>query len=176
VDVAILDDDVAKVHADPEGDPLFLRCPGIAFSQSSLHGHRARDGFDDARELEQNAVPGRLDDAPAMFVDFRIDLFAPMRLQPGERAFLIGTHKPAVSRDVGGENGGQPAFDASRGQKRCSLNHMRPDRLSAFRRILPTWPRTSHSLSVRRRVPVSLPRLSLSANVSAQIATAQVTQ
>ena len=31
VDVAVFDNDVAEVHSDPEGDPLFFRCPGIAF-------------------------------------------------------------------------------------------------------------------------------------------------
>src|SRR5271156_560310 len=39
-----------------------------------------------------------------------------MRLQPRESSFLIGTHQSAVTRHVGGENGGQLAFDAFRGQ------------------------------------------------------------
>jgi hypothetical protein len=41
-----------------------------------------------------------------MFVDFGVDQFAPMRFQPHERAFLVSAHKPAVPRDVRGENGG----------------------------------------------------------------------
>jgi len=51
-----------------------------------------------------------------MFPDFRVDQAAAMRLQPGEGAFLVGLHKPAVARDVRGENRGQPAFDPLRCQ------------------------------------------------------------
>jgi hypothetical protein len=63
-----------------------------------------------------NPVAGGLDDAPAMLVDFGVDQFAPMRLHPREGAFFVRTHKPAVPRDVRGENGGQPSFDAFGGQ------------------------------------------------------------
>ena len=41
VDVAVFDNDVAKVHTDPEGDPSVLWCPGIAASHLPLHGNRA---------------------------------------------------------------------------------------------------------------------------------------
>jgi hypothetical protein len=51
-----------------------------------------------------------------MFDDFGVDQFAPMRLQPRQSPFLIRTHEPAVTGDVRGENGGQLAFDAFRGQ------------------------------------------------------------
>jgi len=60
--------------------------------------------------------PGRLDDAPAMFADFRVDQFAPMRLHLREGAFFVCTDKPAVPRDVRGENRGQPSFDSFGGQ------------------------------------------------------------
>jgi hypothetical protein len=116
MDLAVLDNDVAEVHSHPECDPFFLRCPGIAFDHASLPRNRAGDGLDYPREVDQNAVPGRLDDAPAMFANFGVDQFAPMRLHLRERAFLVGAHEPAVPRDVRGENGGQPALDAFRGQ------------------------------------------------------------
>ena len=51
-----------------------------------------------------------------MFLNFGVDQFAPMRLHLREGAFLVGTHEAAVPRDVRGENGGQPAFDAFGGQ------------------------------------------------------------
>ena len=116
MDVAVLDDDVAEVHADAEGDTSILRCPGIAFGHLALHGNRTGDGLDHARELDQNAIAGGLDDAPAMLADFRIDQLAPMRLEPREGIFLVGAHQPAVTRHVGGENGRQPAFGAFPGQ------------------------------------------------------------
>jgi hypothetical protein len=51
-----------------------------------------------------------------MLGDLGINQFAPMSLEPRKRPFLISTHKPAVTRDIRGENGGQLAFDAFRGQ------------------------------------------------------------
>jgi len=116
VDVAVLDNDVAEVHPDPEGDASILRCLGITFGHLPLHGNCAGNGLDHARELDQDPIAGGLDDASAMLTDFRIDQLAPMRLQPREGIFLVGAHEPAVARHVRGENGRQPAFGAFRGQ------------------------------------------------------------
>jgi hypothetical protein len=85
-------------------------------ASSVVGGNCAADRLDHARGLDQNAVAGCLDDAPAMLADFGVDQFAPMRPQPREGTFLVGAHKPAVPRDVRGENGGQPAFEAFGGQ------------------------------------------------------------
>jgi hypothetical protein len=35
-----------------------------------------------------------------------------MRSQPRKRPLLVGADQPAVARNIRGENGGQPAFDA----------------------------------------------------------------
>jgi hypothetical protein len=51
-----------------------------------------------------------------VFADFWVNQFAAMRFEPRKRPFLVGTHKPAVTSDIRSENGGQPAFDAFRGQ------------------------------------------------------------
>ena len=51
-----------------------------------------------------------------MLGDLGINQFSPMCLQPCKRPFLVRTHEPAVTDDVRGENGGQLAFDAFRGQ------------------------------------------------------------
>src|SRR5712671_7462031 len=89
---------------------------GIALGHLALHSDRATYRVDDARKLDQHAVARGLDDASAMLGDLGIDQFAPMRLQPSKGPFLIGTHEPAVTGDIRGENGGQLAFDAFRGQ------------------------------------------------------------
>src|SRR5712671_1504204 len=89
---------------------------GIALGHLALHSDRATYRVDDARKLDQHAVAGGLDHAPAMLRDLGIDQFAPVRLQPSKRPFLVGTHEPTVTCDVRGENGGQLAFDAFRGQ------------------------------------------------------------
>ena len=59
-------------------------------------------------------------DAPAMLLDFGVGQLTPESLEPRKRPFLIYSHQARVPRHIGGENGGQPAFDAFRGQKRCS--------------------------------------------------------
>ena len=56
-----------------------------------------------------------------MLTDFGVDQFAPMHLQPPERSFLVGAHEAAIPGHISGENGGQSALDAFRGQKRRSL-------------------------------------------------------
>jgi hypothetical protein len=57
-------------------------------------------------ELYQHAIACRLDDAPAMFLDLRIAEFVPLRLEPGEGAFLISAHETAVADHIGRHDGG----------------------------------------------------------------------
>ena len=66
-----------------------------------------------------------------MLADLRVDKFAAMRLEALVCAFFVGTHQPAIASNIGGEDGGQPAFDASRGQSGAPKPH-RPKRLSAL--------------------------------------------
>src|SRR6516165_11768074 len=60
VNVAVLDNDVTEVPADPEGNPPFVSDPGIAFGHRSLHGNRARDSLDDTCKFRQQAIAGVL--------------------------------------------------------------------------------------------------------------------
>jgi hypothetical protein len=62
--------------------------------------------------------------------DFRIQEVAAQRLEAFERALLIRAHQPRIPRDIGGENGSQPAFDASGGQSGAPQPHG-PKKLSA---------------------------------------------
>jgi hypothetical protein len=48
----------------------------------------------------------------AVPLDRGIAEFAPMSPQLGVRAFLVGTHQPAVSSHVGRENGRKVAFNS----------------------------------------------------------------
>ncbi len=75
-----------------------------------LHVDRAAHGFDRAGEFRQHAVPRRLDDAPLMLRDLRLDQLAPVRLKARERALLVGADEPRVACDIRGENGGEPAL------------------------------------------------------------------
>jgi hypothetical protein len=83
-----------------------------------------------------------------MLANFGIRDLAPQRLQPGKRTLLVGTHEPAETGDVRGENGGQLAFDAFRGQAGL-LNRM--GRMQIGSGTHSNGKREScHSLSVRR--------------------------
>jgi hypothetical protein len=56
---------------------------------------------DDAWKLDEQPVAGGLDDAAPMLLDLGIPQLAADRLQRSERAFLVGTHKPRITGNVG---------------------------------------------------------------------------
>src|SRR6266446_9436994 len=115
-DVAVLDDNVSLMDAYPEFDPAVCRQGDIPFRHRRLDLGRAAQRIDHAGELHQQAVAGGLDDAAPVLGDLGIDQLAAVRLEPRKRPFLVDADQPAVARDVRGENGSQPAFDAFRGQ------------------------------------------------------------
>jgi len=80
-----------------------------------MYFDRTTHGVDDAGELESRSKPSPvlLTMRPRCSLTFGVGEFAPMHLQPGEGAFLVCPREPAVARHIRGENGGQPAFDAS---------------------------------------------------------------
>jgi hypothetical protein len=81
-----------------------------------LHDDGAAHGVDDRGELDQHAVSGRLEDASAVLADQRIDQFTPMALENGEGSFLVGTHQPRISHDIGAKDRRQPPFYPFPGQ------------------------------------------------------------
>jgi len=107
--VALVGDDVAEIDADAEADAPVLCDLRLAVEHHPLDFDRAAHRVDDAGEFDQHAVAGGLDDAPSVLADFRIDQLAPVRLEAGERALLVGAHQPGIAGDVGGEDGGEPA-------------------------------------------------------------------
>src|SRR5271165_21112 len=113
-DVAVLDDDIADIDADAELDAAvrWHRC--IAFGQRCcLHLCRAAERVDDAGELDQKAIAGRLDDPALMVGNSRIDHLGAERLGPAERAFLVRSHQPRIPRHIGGEDCGETACDGT---------------------------------------------------------------
>ena len=79
-----------------------------------------------------------------MLGDLGINQFEPMHLEPRKGPFLVGTHEPAVTRDIRGENGGQLAFNAFRGQG-GALQPRGPNRSSALSASYPQRPRLPFS-------------------------------
>ena len=97
MNVPVLYDDVAEVDADAKYDPLVLGNRDVALGHPTLHGDRTGHGLNDARELDQNAVAGRLDDATLVVGDLRVDQLAAMDTQPCQRPRLILAHQAAVA-------------------------------------------------------------------------------
>src|SRR5437016_4909685 len=62
-DVAGLDDDVADIDADAEDQPFVFRHALVAQRDSLLDRDSASDSLHRARKLDQQPVPGGLDDA-----------------------------------------------------------------------------------------------------------------
>ena len=96
--IALFGNHITEIDPCPEDDAFALWNVGIAAHHATLHFDGTADRFDGAGELDQHTVAGCLHDASAMLLDPRIDEFAPMRLQPGESAFLVGSHQAAVKR------------------------------------------------------------------------------
>jgi hypothetical protein len=115
-DVVVIDDDIADVDADPEIDPHCRGDVGVLRRHSALDFDRTARGVDRTRKLDQHAVAGGLDDAAAMRSDRGVDNDPSSRLQPGQRAFLVGAHETAVTGDIGSQYRYKSSFHALAGQ------------------------------------------------------------
>ena len=71
-DIVVFDDNITDVNANAKLDPLDLRYIDVVFGDTALNYDCAANGIYDAAELDESAVPGILDDAPAMISDFWI--------------------------------------------------------------------------------------------------------
>src|SRR5215471_9250233 len=80
-DVAALDDDITDIDPDAKFNAVVGRNVDIALGDRLLHLDRAPQRVDDAGKLGQEAVTGRLDDAPVMAGKLRIDGFGTERLE-----------------------------------------------------------------------------------------------
>src|SRR5262249_39646310 len=100
----------ADIDADAKLDASVRRHRDISFAHCALDFCRTTHGFDRACELDQRPVPGRLDDAAAMLVDFRINESSAKLFQGGEGALLVLPHQPSVPRHIGRENSREPSL------------------------------------------------------------------
>jgi hypothetical protein len=80
------------------------------------------------RELDQEAITGGSDHATTVLLDLRIGECAAQHPQPFERAFLVFTHEPRVTYDIGCQDGRQaplhpPLTHRSGPAKRRSLSY-----------------------------------------------------
>jgi hypothetical protein len=133
VDVAPVLNDIAEIDPHPELDPAIGRHIGVSLRHLALHFNGATHRVDDARKLDEQAVARSLHDPAAVFLDLWIGQLAPKRFQPFVRSLLISSHQARVARHIRGENGSQPAFEASRRQSGAPNRNGRLDhRLSGL--------------------------------------------
>lgn len=100
----------ADVDADAKVEPLPHRRARIALGHGALHFDRTSYGVDHAREFDEQAVTGGLDDAACVLGDLGIDELAPMRLERRERAALVRAHQPGIPDNVEGDDGRQSSL------------------------------------------------------------------
>ena len=129
--VVSIDDHVPKINPDAEGDAPVLGRLCVAVGHRALDLDGASDRIDDAREFDERPIASQLHGAAAVLFHLRVDELAAMGLQAGERPLLVRAHQARIARHIGGENGGQPAVDAFRGQSGAP-KPQGPNRLSAL--------------------------------------------
>jgi hypothetical protein len=103
-------------------------------------------GVNDAAELDQKSVTGGLDYTSSKLGNLRIKKFTLVRPECRERAFLVGTHKAAVTRNIGREDSRQSSFDTR-------LRHReRPDLFWFCNDFRPPWVGVSIGTTMSARV------------------------
>ena len=106
-DIVVFDDNITDVNADAKFDPLDLRYIDILLGHAALNFDGAAYGIYDAAELNESAVPGILDDAPAMISDFGIKKRLSKSFQLRQRAFFVDPYQAARARDIRRQNSHQ---------------------------------------------------------------------
>ena len=136
VDVVALDHHIAEVNADAELKAPLLGQVGVAPTEIVLDLGGARNGVGDRAELGQERVAGRADHTAAAALDARCH-GGPVFGERTQGRLLVGAHEAGISRDVGGEDGGESATDGFglHETDRCRWFESRvPDRPSPSRR------------------------------------------
>ena len=108
--VVAVDDDVAQIDADAKVDAQIRGGPLVALGERALHADRAAQRGVGARELDEHAVAGRLDEAPAQVGNGRVDHLGANRAQVRERPGVVALGVPAESHDVRDQDRREPAI------------------------------------------------------------------
>ena len=109
-DVIGLDNDIAEVDADAEGDFLVGLIAAVSLGGALLDLDRATQRFHDTDEFRQQAIAGFLDQVPCMRLDRWFEQLAEQRNEARVCTLLIAAHQAAVTGHIGAEDRGQLAF------------------------------------------------------------------
>src|SRR5258708_6004781 len=110
-DIIVFNDDIADVNADAKFDPFDLQHCDILFGHAALNLDSAAYGIYDAPELNESAVPGVLDDTPAMIGDFGVKKRLSKSLQLRQSAFFVDPYQAARACDIRRQNSRQSPVD-----------------------------------------------------------------
>jgi hypothetical protein len=105
--VALLDDHVADIDADPEFEAVAGWNVLIALCHSGLHRDGTRNRLNYRRKPEQQAVAGGLDDMSLVRGNEWIDQLFAMAFKRQVSALFIYAHETRVARHVGGDDRGK---------------------------------------------------------------------
>src|SRR5438477_826583 len=103
----------------------------VVLSHPLLHRDGTGDRFDDARELDQDAVASSLENTTLVLGYLRLDQLPADGFQARQGAGLILTHKPAIPSDISREDRGEPTLDP------FCFQRFLPERRPDFFNLLP---------------------------------------
>ena len=109
--IAVLDDDIAEIDADPEHDAMVRRNLRLIRSDILLHRNGEGCSVHDRTEFGNRAITHQFDDAAVMLGQEWIDDFAPQGLDGVERAILVTLDEAGITDDVRCDDCCQPPFD-----------------------------------------------------------------
>jgi len=111
--VLVLHHNVAEIDADAKADLARGRQLVIEGAQGGLNIGGAADGFDGAGKFGEDGVTGGVEDAAAMQDDQGFENLL-VTAKGAEGLLFVLAHQAAEFGDVGGEDGGQLAFEELR--------------------------------------------------------------
>ncbi len=94
---------------------MVLRYRRVLLGHAALNFDGTAYRIDGAGKLDQHAVAGGLDDAAAMLGDSGVNEGLSDRLEPSQRAFLVGPHETAIPGDIRRQHRRQSPFYALAG-------------------------------------------------------------
>jgi hypothetical protein len=106
--VAVFNNDVTDIDADPKLDATLRQHVYIAGGHSPLHRYGALHRVHHAGELDEHAVAGCFYDPAVVLDDRGVNQRVPVRLQLRQRTLFINSHESAIASYIGGQYGRQP--------------------------------------------------------------------
>jgi hypothetical protein len=92
------------VDTHPELDALILGYLGIPVSHATLNLHSAAKGVHHARELDEHAISGCLDDPSVVLGDLGVYEVSAVALELSKRTFFVSAHEAAIANHIRGKN------------------------------------------------------------------------